>query len=66
MSPGELLPILIPILVLQLTLLVFALRDLLRPERHVRGGSKPLWGIVVVCVGIIGPLVYFTAGREGA
>ncbi len=60
------LPVLLPILLLQLVLLVLGLRDLLRPDRHVRGDSKGLWAVVIVCIGIIGPLVYFVAGRTDA
>lgn len=61
---GDALPFLVPLLLLQVTLLLLGLWDLTRPERHVRGGSKVLWAIVVICVGVIGPLVYFTVGRE--
>ncbi len=59
-----LLALLIPILVLQLGLLVAGLWDLTRPGRQVRGDSKLLWGLVIVVVNIIGPLLYFVVGRE--
>jgi hypothetical protein len=61
---ADALPILVPLVMLELLLVVLALWDLTRPERRVRGGSKLLWGVVVVFLGIIGPLVYFLAGRE--
>jgi hypothetical protein len=64
MSVGDALPFLVPLVLLQLTLLVLGLWDLTRPARQVRGGSKVLWGIVVICVGVFGPLVYFMVGRE--
>ena len=60
---GSALPLVVPVLLLQLTLLVLGLRDLLRPERRVRGDSKALWALVIIFIGIIGPLVYFAAGR---
>jgi hypothetical protein len=60
------LPILLPILLVQLALLVLGLRDLLQPDRHVRGDSKALWAVVIICVGILGPLIYFAAGRTDA
>jgi hypothetical protein len=60
---GSVLPILLPILLLELLLLVLGLRDLLRPERRVRGDSKVLWAVVIVFVGIFGPLIYFAVGR---
>jgi hypothetical protein len=45
-------------------LIVFALRDLVRPERRVRGDSKLLWGIVIVFFQLLGPILYFVVGRE--
>ena len=64
MDIADALPILVPLVMLELLLVVLALWDLTRPERRVRGGSKLLWGVVVVFLGIIGPLVYFMAGRQ--
>ena len=62
----EALPFLIPLLLLQVVLLVVALVDLVKRER-VRGGNKVIWGVVIVLVNIIGPIVYLLAGRlEGA
>ncbi len=61
-----LLPVIVPLLLLQLVLIVLALRDLTRPERRVRGGSKLLWGIVIVLGELLGPLIYFFVGRENA
>ena len=61
---GDALPILVPLLLLQVTLLLLGLWDLTRPQRRVRGGNKLLWAIVVVCISIFGPLVYFLIGRE--
>ena len=66
MDIGQTLLLLIPILVIQLGLLVFALRDLLNSERRVRGGNKVVWGLVIVLINLIGPLVYFLVGREEA
>ena len=58
----ELLPFLIPVLVLQLALLAVALADLLRRERT--RGPRWMWIIIIVCVNLIGPIVYFLFGRE--
>ena len=44
--------------------MIVALIDLERDERRVRGGSKLVWALVIVFVNIIGPIVYFVAGRE--
>ncbi len=66
MELGQILLLLIPIAVIQVGLLVFALRDLLNPERRVMGGNKLVWGLIIVLVNLIGPLVYFLVGREEA
>jgi len=55
--------LIIPLVVIQLGLLIFALMDLVKRPK-VRGDNKLLWGILIVVVGIIGPLVYFIFGRE--
>ena len=66
MTTGELLLLLTPVIVVEIVLIVFALRDLLRPERRVRGNSKLLWGIVIVFISLLGPIIYLAAGREEA
>ena len=58
-----LLLLLVPLLVLQLGLLVVAVVDLLREDRHVRGGSKGLWAIIIVFVNLVGPVLYLLVGR---
>jgi hypothetical protein len=40
------------------------LRDILRPDRKVRGDSKLMWGLIVVFIGLLGPILYFAVGRE--
>jgi hypothetical protein len=64
LTQTELLLLLVPVVLVQLGLLVLALRDLLRPERLVRGDSKLMWGLIIVVVNIIGPILYFAVGRE--
>jgi hypothetical protein len=63
---NELLPLILPLLLIQLVLVVVALIDLMRPERRVRGGSKVLWVVLIVVLEMLGPLLYFTIGREEA
>jgi hypothetical protein len=63
---GTLVPILIPILAIQLGLLVAGLYDLTRPTRQVKGGHKVVWALVIIFVNIIGPILYFLVGREEA
>jgi hypothetical protein len=59
----ELLAIILPLIAVQVVLIVVALRDLMRPERRVRGDSKLVWGLVIVVLELLGPLLYFTVGR---
>jgi hypothetical protein len=61
---ASLLPLLVPLIVIELGLLVYALYDLTRPGRKVRGNSKLLWGIVIVVVNLVGPILYLLVGRE--
>jgi hypothetical protein len=60
----EILPLLIPLVILQLVLMGVGLYDLTRPERRVRGGNKLVWGAVIVFGELLGPLIYFLFGRE--
>lgn len=60
----SLLPILIPLIAIQLVLLVLAIFDLFREDRRVRWFSKPVWACIIVLANIVGPLSYFFVGRE--
>jgi hypothetical protein len=61
---GQLAILLLPLLLIQVALLVLALRDLVRPERRVRGNNKLVWAIVICFGELVGPLLYFAIGRE--
>ena len=63
---GTFFAILIPILLIQLGLLVWALYDLTRPTRKVKGDSKVVWALIIIFINIIGPILYFLVGREDA
>jgi hypothetical protein len=56
------IPYLIPVILLELALVAFALRDLL-PRTRVNG-PKWLWVVIVLLVQIVGPIAYFVAGRR--
>ena len=64
MSQTQILLVVIPLAIVQLSLLILAVVDLLKDERAVRGGSKALWAVIIVFVNILGPLLYFFVGRE--
>ena len=64
MTLEQALPLVIPLAAIQLGLALFALWDLLKAERRVRGDSKIIWGLVIIFVGMIGPILYLVAGRR--
>ncbi|HET9457271.1 MAG TPA: PLD nuclease N-terminal domain-containing protein [Candidatus Limnocylindrales bacterium] len=64
LKPEQIVALLVPIVLIQLGLMVAALIDLEHEDRRVRGGSKLVWALVIVFVNVIGPIVYFVAGRE--
>ena len=59
---NSLIPFLIPIVLLQLGLMAFALVDLIRRERTK--GPKWVWALVIIFVNLIGPVIYLVIGRE--
>jgi hypothetical protein len=59
---SKLIPLLIPIILLELGLVIAALVDLSRREKT--RGPKWVWVLVILFISTIGPIVYFLAGRE--
>lgn len=62
----EVLPFVIPLIIVQFILLVITLRHILT-HKHYKRGNKTLW-IVITIVGMefIGPILYFLLGKEDA
>lgn len=58
----EILPYIIPLVLLQLTLMIVALVDLARREKT--RGPKWVWILVIVFGELIGPIIYFIFGRQ--
>lgn len=56
------IPLLIPLALIQTGLMIAALVDLLRREET--RGPKWVWALVILFVNMIGPIVYFVAGRK--
>ena len=56
------LPILIPLVVIQIILLITALLHLSK-HPNVKIGSKTLWTFIIIFLNIIGPVLYFLIGR---
>jgi hypothetical protein len=55
-------PLLIPVILIQLALMITALVDLIR--RAQTRGPKWAWLLVIVLINFIGPIIYFVAGRK--
>ena len=64
MTFSDLLPFLIPLVIVQFLLLFITLRHILTHKNYKRG-SRALW-LVVVIIGMefIGPVLYLLLGRE--
>lgn len=59
----EYLPLLLPMIAVQLVLLICAVIHILRHE-HYKCGNRVIWLLIVCLVNIIGPILYFAVGRE--
>ena len=55
------LPLLIPVILIELGLMIAAYVDLIR--RSQTRGPKWVW-VLVILINFIGPIVYFIAGRK--
>ena len=56
------IPLLAPILLVEIALMIVALVDLARRERTK--GPKWVWVLVIVLINLIGPVLYFLFGRD--
>ncbi|MER2063763.1 MAG: PLD nuclease N-terminal domain-containing protein [Alkalibacterium sp.] len=57
------LPIILPLLLLQITLMVTALLHLVKNDRLDRN-NKIVWALVIIFVNLIGPILYLIFGRK--
>ena len=55
--------VVLPFLIIQIGLMLYALYDLFQEDRRVRG-DKIIWALVIAFVNIVGPLIYFFVGRD--
>jgi hypothetical protein len=58
----DILPFLIPIILLQIALMVVALRDLIGREQTK--GPKWAWALIILFVNLFGPIIYLLVGRD--
>jgi hypothetical protein len=59
---NELLPLIIPLLVIQIGLVIYALLDL--KKHNVKFANKTVWILIIIFVNIFGPILYFVVGRD--
>ena len=59
---AEILPLLLPVLALQLILMATALVSCLKQQET--NGPKWLWIVIIVFLNIVGPILYFVMGRK--
>lgn len=60
---SEMIKLLMPLVFLQFVLMIVALVSCLNSEERTRG-PKGLWVLLIICLGIVGPVLYFVIGRE--
>ena len=58
----EILPLLIPLLLIDIALAVAAVRHIFR-HPHYRFGSRSIWLVIVVVLLLFGPIIYFVFGK---
>lgn len=59
----EYLPFIIPLAILQLTLMVTSLVSVFR-HKNYKKGNRIVWVILCAVLSIIGPVLYFAIGKE--
>ncbi len=64
MQVAQIALIVIPLVLIEVGLMLFAVYDLFQEDRRVRGNSKVVWALVIFFVNGIGPLIYLFAGRD--
>lgn len=62
MEEPRLVLLLLPVILLQLGLMIFALVDLIKTP--YTNGPKWMWAVIIIVVNIIGPILYFVMGRR--
>ena len=62
----DMLPLLIPLFVIELALMVIALVDVIRREPERVRWNKVGWIVIIVVVNVFGPIAYLLFGRKEA
>ena len=59
----NILPLIIPIVLIDLIFRIYAIVDILKEDRRVKGGNKVIW-IIAVAVVNYGWVIYFIFGKD--
>jgi len=59
----DILPLLIPIVLIDVAFKIYAIIDILKQDRVVKGGNKIIWLLVSVLINY-GWVIYFIFGRD--
>ena len=59
------IPLLIPLIIIELALLIIALMDLIRRDQ-VKYFPKWVWALIILLLNFLGPIAYLILGREEA
>lgn len=62
-SIQEALPLLIPIILIDLGFRIFAIVDIIKEDRRVKGDNKIIWLLVIALINF-GWVIYFFFGRD--
>lgn len=58
----EILPLLVPVLLIDIALALAAVKHILRHPRY-RFGNRAMWLLIVVFLLLFGPIIYFVFGK---
>lgn len=58
----EYLPVLLPLILLQVGLAIYTIVDIWR-HPHYKRGTKLLWTVLAALLSFIGPILYFALGK---
>jgi ABC-2 type transport system ATP-binding protein len=56
--------VIVPLVIIEVGLLVYAVYDLFQEDRRVRGDNKIIWALIIFFANGIGPLIYLFVGRD--
>ena len=59
----EMLPLLIPLIIIQYALLIYAVVHILKHNKY-KNGNRVMWLIIVLLINFVGPILYFILGKE--